>query len=344
MAAVSYIPEIDPDRVLGGLVGHLIGESLGHPYEFGSLRKEILSKMPYTGKVEYPFYIMSRWKMNPKPGAELINPHLLAWPAGTIGDDTEMTRCALLGLIGETEYNPDKTLKLYIEWASSTPINMGKNIQKLMGHPKIKDRLAKYRKVYSKSFPHVIDRENCVLPPATGQILSNGALMRCFPLAVLPTLQAFSIDCMLTNPYPISVECNTIYGLACWMAIRGWPRDLIYTECTNRAILPEIKMVFHQLENGSRDITGKTKSWCVHGLYCAMKVLKDNMTYKQTVDAFSHIPNSDTDTNAAIAGSLAGALEGYKAMMKEETTKDNYEIIKRQSNINYEELISQLIL
>ena len=60
------------------------------------------------------------------------------------------------------------------------------------------------------------------------------------------------------------------------------------------------------------------------------------MKYKEIVDILACIPNTDTDTNAAIAGALAGAFEGWDTMLKDDVTKSNMEIIQRVNGINYQ--------
>jgi ADP-ribosylglycohydrolase len=310
------------DRFLGMLVGHAIGESLGAPYEFGRKMNH-----PYRGRVEYPFYITSRWKMTPKPGATLINDHLIAWPPGTLTDDSQMMLCILRSMIGKAKYDREATLDSYLEWASSTPVDMGFNTRELF-RSTVKDKRAKYRREYEKKFG----------PESAGktQILSNGALMRCAPLALFPDLEAFKEDCMLTNPYPISIECNVLYGLALWMALRDWSREDIYLKVREAATQTEVIEVFDQLDRGiPRNCSGKTKGYCCHAFYFAMRVLKTGTDYRTTVDAIAPLPDTDTDTNACIAGALAGALEGFTTMMNDPITRDNYAIIQRTNNLDY---------
>ena len=141
---------------------------------------------------------------------------------------------------------------------------------------------------------------------------------------------------MLTNPYPISIECNVLYGLALWMALRDWSREDIYLKVREAATQTEVIEVFDQLDRGiPRNCSGKTKGYCCHAFYFAMRVLKTGTDYRTTVDAIAPLPDTDTDTNACIAGALAGALEGFTTMMNDPITRDNYAIIQRTNNLDY---------
>lgn len=336
MAATPILP----DRALGMLWGHAIAESLGAPYEFGYASANPEMPMVYDGTVRYRFYIASRWPMREKPGAILHTPFLLSWPVGTMTDDSAMTICALTSMVGEqggivAKYDKERTLTSYINWANSTPIDMGKNTRELFRH-KLKNVRAKYDKVYYEKF---LSAEAAERPP----ILSNGALMRCSPFALFPDLDAFRDDCALTNPYAVAVECNLVYGLALWMAVRGADKATIYAEVRGRASTPEVKEVFAQLDAGIvRDTSGPTNGFCCHALWWAMRVLVRQEGFRDYIAGVATLRRTDTDTNSAIAGAMLGALEGYDKLMSDPVTRSNKDVIMRTNNFDYALVLARM--
>ena len=336
----SAIPPLIHDRVLGMFWAHAIAESLGAPYEFGYANSNPELPMIYDGTIRYRFYISSRWPMREKPGAILHNPHLLSWPVGTMTDDSAMTICALTSMIDPNggmipRYDKERTLQSYIQWANATPIDMGKNTRELFRH-KLKDIRAKYDKVYYEKF---LSPAAATRPP----ILSNGALMRCSPFALFPDLEAFREDCILTNPYPVAIECNLIYGLALWMAVRGADRQSIYATVKARATTPEVLEVFAQIDQGViRDTSGPTNGFCCHALWWALRVLVRQDSFRDYIAGVATLRKTDTDTNSAIAGAMLGALEGYDKLMSDPVTRNNRDVLIKVNNFDYGLVLSRM--
>ena len=77
--------------------------------------------------------------------------------------------------------------------------------------------------------------------------------------------------------------------------------------------------------------------------YCAINCFKKGYNYRQTVDSLADIQDSDTDTNAAIAGALAGAFEVYKGMMSDKVTKKNYTVLCEVNRVDYIKITNELI-
>jgi len=70
----------------------------------------------------------------------------------------------------------------------------------------------------------------------------------------------------------------------------------------------------------------KKKGWVLNALYCAFWALKKDKTFRESIDAVIQL-GGDTDTNAAIAGSLLGAKVGFRAMESDEITAENLKIL-----------------
>jgi tetrahydromethanopterin S-methyltransferase subunit A len=65
-------------------------------------------------------------------------------------------------------------------------------------------------------------------------------------------------------------------------------------------------------------------------------------TYREVVDLLAHIPQTDTDTNAAIAGALAGAFDGFTEMVRDPITANNLRIIVEVNGIDYQKYMTGL--
>jgi len=324
---------ISPDKVLGMLVGHGVGDALGLAHEFDKKQE-----LHYTGHLVHPIYRYNRYKKT-----------TTTYPVGSVSDDTGMT-LALVGSILSTQgtYNKESVILNYMKWAkgdldNTTNTGMGKNTRLLFNHPYKKYGTERYHQAYNTAFTST---------PEHGWTQSNGSLMRCSPLALYNDdilgvgglMELFKLDCSLSNPHPVNLECSMIYGLALWMALRGYDRHTTYTTVKDRTTHPQMKDIFNIIDtNQQYQLSGKgVKGHVLRAFYCAMWATNNNCNYKQTVDTFAGLPDTDTDTNAAIAGALAGAFEGFDHMMTDPTTLSNYNIVTTTNNINYRDITDRL--
>ncbi len=226
----------------------------------------------------------------------------------------------------------------------------------MRSEPRRGERRASYHRAYQKRFT------NTTLPPS----YSNGSLMRCAPLVLYSSLEAFrdgkrsvteraakhlmnKVNQVfrgesLSNPYPLNIECSQLYGLALGLALQGWPRSDIYFKVRELATVPEVKEVFQQIETGQRPTTlaGQTKGYVINAFYYSMLVLSTTSSYREIVDAIASRHGEDTDTNAAIAGALIGVLEGAQKMLTEPVTAENYRILVEVNKIDYQGMLTAL--
>jgi hypothetical protein len=171
--------------------------------------------------------------------------------------------------------------------------------------------------------------------------------MRAAPLSLLDSGDHIIQDCDLTNPNSVNRDCNTVYVTGLRLALQGYSPREIFKIAGNLAQTEEVKTVMDQVKHkqsrvlygkydGSK-ISGNTKGWCLHSLYCAFMAL---LYYNNYTDAMEWIIKgnllSDTDTNACIAGALLGASLGFDAIMSDEITKNNFEVLL---NVNTEDLV-----
>lgn len=300
----------DKDRVYGAAVGHAVGDALGAPHEFYRSTR----KLAYTGKMEYEPQTPSRWH---------------GWRAGVVGqvtDDTEMAR-SLLNRLQERggSYERDAVIRGYQLWSNSKPIGQGKNTAAL------------FRGVTSVAG---FEKRRAKLSPSE----SNGSLMRCWPLALLEESElqtALLQDCDLTNPTPVNRNASQVYLAALRAALQGKSKADIRQAVLAAATCDKVRQT---VENALRplgtlptpladcdtqphEVNSKHKGWVLVALYVTLESFFLHTTYAGLVDDVIQ-RGGDTDTNAAIAGALAGAYYGFHEMMRHCITRQNWERVQ----------------
>jgi ADP-ribosyl-[dinitrogen reductase] hydrolase len=294
-------PSISLDKVRGMLIGVALGDALGVPHEFR------YQNAPYTGKLEHRGKLIFRFQ----------GTYNLA--ISQISDDTELSLTLARSLVVNHGYHRDHVVQSYLDWANSGQVMMGTNTRELFkGVTTIRGYEARYNNKFSGSLENSSQ--------------SNGATMRCSPLAMLSDLSdpsAVLIDCALTNPHPTNLDCNRVYVAAVRLALQGVDPVSIMVSVATLAQTDAVREVLTQvLAKTPRDIS-YLKGWCLHGLYCAMWCLLYTKTMAEALDwVIGQHPRSDTDTNAAIAGGLMGALLGYNALVSEPRTAENIAILR----------------
>ncbi len=329
------------DRVRGMLIGACVGDALGAPHE---LRHNQGNK--YLGYICHRQIIGSAYGHPPTTIA-----------LGQMTDDSEMTIIRMRSLVQYKGYNVDDVLMQDIAWANSGTKALGRNTRER--YKGIKTRSG-YERRYAKDFRSDNKSE---------WTQSDGALMRCSPLALLPgkytpapsgisiptisvspssetkvilpsVSDPVAIDCALTNPAEVCIDCNQVYITILRSIIRGntdrksliaTASSLASTESVKNviAVVGEMKEVPTSSYNEKwPKITGKSKGWCLNGLYCTLICLTHFTTYEACMSWVIQHPNSDADTNACIAGAVMGAFFGYEALNKEKLTAYNIHMVR----------------
>lgn len=307
------------DKVYGMLAGVALGDALGHPHEFRYQTDN------YTGKLIYRPKHMSQWQ-----GTKYA-------VIGQYTDDTEQTLALAHSLVEKDEYNRDDVILSYEHWASVNTTGMGNNTRSLFkGVKTVKGYENRYRKamcgeLVKPSRKTGTDNTSSIIT----EIKSNGSLMRCSPLALLSDYNSVLEDVNLTNPNQTNQDCAIVYITALRFLLKGCNLQQVYDSVKKLPQTIEVKEVFDQIDsNISRDVL-PMKGYVVHSFYCAMWTLHQLTTnYKSMIQTSSYIFDhiirlgGDTDTNAAISGAIIGAGIGFKDMMSDRVTQDNYKIIE----------------
>ena len=311
------------DRIAGAIVGHALGDALGAPVEIPPFGH-------YTGQLLEPIVKKKRGYKN------------LVSAVGQVTDDTEMA-IALFRAIDQG-YTKETAVLEYMNWANNRHSGrhsvvpfLGKNTRSLLvigagSEPSIK----LYNNRFKKTFPGQKEIDSA---------LSNGSLMRAYPLALLTPEQAVA-DCAITNPGKLAMNTVLAYTQAVRMALCGLNKQEIMISISSHIHHKELIKAYKQAcLNEFRDVTNM-RGYIVHGFYCAFWALFNFEDYRSAIDAVislspeekvpakfcspgkqKNVICGDTDTNAAIAGALLGAYYGFSKMREDETTNTNIDVL-----------------
>lgn len=292
------------DRVKGMILGLAIGDSLGISYEFLFNRNKLDT---YNGLIKETGETRDRYRKK-----------VQYYPPGSVSDDTEMTITLMRSMIEEKTYDNDKVLLAYLKWANSGITMLGKNTRKLM---KGVTTLRGYKNRMTK----IDEKEKHTM-------LSNGALMRCSPLAIFCDSKAVATDCYFTNPNEICLDAEITHITALSLALKGIPAKEIYARVQEQAKTETVKEIFKLIaEKKEPETLISKKGFVANPLFFSMSMLAraidGKLSYEDNIDTIINRKGTDTDTNGCIAGALLGALIGYEAMMKEKRTTYNAKMI-----------------
>ncbi len=264
------------ERAQGCLLGQLAGDSLGSQVEFNS--GEYMS-----------------WK-HPNGLRELQDGGVWTIKAGQPTDDSELALKLARTLVRQKGYDPRTVLAGYIDWYHSGPFDIGTTTrQALSGGP----------------------------PNPNSQ--ANGSLMRISPLGIFGARcpdQAVvwaREDSKLTHPHPVCQGACAAYVAALATAIG---RETTAVETYQAALAearrsPDEPTVLEALERARYEppdhLDEDNQGWVLIALQNAFyRLLHAENLEEGIVDTVQE--GGDTDTNAAIAGALLGAVHGRAAM------------------------------
>ena len=219
---------------------------------------------------------------------------------GQVTDDSEML-FALSSSIFDNQnkkYNEINAIQAYKDWYMSKPIDIGNNTRYIL-----------QKDVQYIQQKHETNSE------------SNGCLMRACILSLMSEEDAIN-DCKLTNNNSLCIKACQIYHRLLRSLIFNEKIEDIDEIITSNAL---IKNIFNDAKmKRDRNLTVH-KGWIIHALYCAVYFyVNDVNTFQEGIDWIigKHL-DSDTDTNACVAGAVLGAKIGYEKMIQEEKTSQN---------------------
>lgn len=214
--------------------------------------------------------------------------------AGQPTDDTEMALALARSILGAGHYDPVAAMRAYRAWAASGPFDMGNATSAAMRGA----------------------------PLAGSQ--ANGSLMRSSPLGVFAhalapdaVVRAARADSELTHPHRVCGDSVAAYVLAVSHAVRtGDGPDGAYETALTWArgeADPSVVDALTRAATAAPNCDEEKVGWVLIALQNAFYELLHAPSLEDGVVATVR-RGGDTDTNAAIAGALLGAVHGREAV------------------------------
>jgi len=269
------------ERVAGSCLGLALGDAVGAPFEF--LRA---NNIP-----------------NPIPAFERP---WLDQPPGSTTDDTAMARNLMRSLVERGGFDPLDIVERHLGWLRTDPPDVGTNIARVLRRvERPEDAPAVAEAVWRERGPEVS--------------AGNGSVMYCAPLGLayanrpgelVELAPALSV---LTH---FDERCRTavLAVTQCVAAlVRGEP-----AEASARTALgavqdreggEELEFLVEAV-GGSRAIDGPDQGFCLFTAGAAFRALVRGGSFEAEVRRVVSL-GGDTDTNAAVAGALLGARDGF---------------------------------
>lgn len=311
------------DKIKGQIFGLALGDALGAPHEF------YIKKYEYTGKLEFPIERFNRYKKTFETYGSI----------GSVTDDTQMTfklwnallNCSVKSIC---KFNETLVVEEYLKFANESKF-LGKNTRELFKGIK---QYKSYKKRFEKKFVNQEIKE---------QTQSNGALMRCSPIAFFDNyLSLINQDCKLTNPSSIALQTEIIYVSLLREIITNQQNQQSQNKDELKNFLVNLltedvteiikKIVKNAIDGKSIDIT-TNKGWCINALYCAIYGLFNFNSFNSAIDYIIKL-GGDTDTNACIAGALLGAFYGFDKINSVDINKKNIEILMKANEKLFDDI------
>lgn len=259
------------ERARGAMLGQLAGDALGSLAEF---------KSPAELEADYPG--------GPR---ELVDGGTFDTLAGQPTDDSELALLLARSLVERGAYDREDVLARYRRWLDSELFDCGVTIREALG-----------------------GRMN----PASQ---ANGALMRVSPIGVFGSRLAASVtaawaraDAALTHPHPVCLEANALFAAAVAAAVRDGARPAaLYEKMLSWArdwkAPEELMGALRSAASAPPREFMRQQGWVLIAFQNAVyQLLHAAGPEDGIVDTVRR--GGDTDTNAAIAGALLGAVYG----------------------------------
>jgi ADP-ribosylglycohydrolase/fructose-1,6-bisphosphatase/inositol monophosphatase family enzyme len=262
-------------RAQGCLLGQIAGDSLGSLVEF-----------------ETAAAIARRYPDGPRLLEDGGRWDTLA---GQPTDDSEMALALARSILAHGRYDAESAMAAYREWYRSGPFDIGSTTRAA---------LAGY---------------------LVGESQANGSLMRASPLGIyahaLGSAKAAALarqDSPLTHPHPVCGDAVAAYLVAVAHAVRhgDGPQaayDAALAWARSAPALPEVTAALERAGEDPPTCEGERQGWVLVALQNAFHELLHAASLGAGVVA-TVSRGGDTDTNAAIAGALLGAVHGRPAV------------------------------
>ena len=282
------------ERVTGGLWGVIVGDALGVPAEFKA--RQVLKSAPVKGMTGYGTHMQ---------------------PLGTWSDDSSMMLCTMESFV-ECGYKPEDMMERFHRWltdglwrARGKVFDIGFTCQ---------DAILRYEQgLPAEQWGAKGEKQN-----------GNGSLMRLLPLPLYGKdweskrliESSFEVSA-LTHAHIRAKLCCAIYSLVVQQLLQGLSlKDALkraacevdeYVPAEERDILKDVLSgkVFERSEDEV-----SSSGYVLHCLEASLWCCYNYKSFAQAVLGAVNL-GYDTDTTAAVTGSLAGVMYGSPAVLDE---------------------------
>ncbi|MFZ6745522.1 ADP-ribosylglycohydrolase family protein [Undibacterium sp. JH2W] len=275
------------ERLTGGLLGLLVGDALGVPYEFHDA-----STIPAAELIEF------------QPPAGFARSHHLVQP-GTWSDDGAQALCLLASLLECGQFDADDFGRKLVMWYDEGYMAVD-GIVFDVGITTGKAILAMRQNVPALQAGARGDHDN-----------GNGSLMRVLPLVLFhrgsdsDLVRIAQLQSQITHAHLRSQVCCALYCLWARRIFNDVADPWNDAVMTLRAIYKNQPQELEELEWSIRpddEPIGHGSGYVVDSLRSALMVVEAG-NYETVVRAAVSLGN-DTDTTACIAGGIAGIRDG----------------------------------
>lgn len=277
---------VDPallGRAQGCLLGLLAGDALGSRVEFQGAA---------TIRARHPNGVR-----------DLVEGGTWNTIPGQPTDDGELALSLANAIITAGRYDALGALDAYVRWFNSAPFDIGGTTAAALGAA---------ARVRGRARLDVVKRA------ANPESQANGSLMRVAPIGLLhagrpdQAAEAARVDSMLTHPHPVCAEACAALTAAIAVAVTGADRVLVHQAALRVVRQDCAPSVADVLLKAGTSLPGDFEThqgWALIALQNAFHRLLTGASLEDGVIATVSC-GGDTDTNAAIAGALLGAVEG----------------------------------
>jgi ADP-ribosylglycohydrolase/fructose-1,6-bisphosphatase/inositol monophosphatase family enzyme len=279
-------------RAQGCLLGQVAGDSLGSLVEFESARA-----------------IAARYPDGVRDLADGGPWHTIA---GQPTDDSELALALARSIVVEGHYDPGAAVEAYASWYQSGPFDCGTTTRSALA-------------AAAGAGPDRHERLRAAEARANRTSQANGSLMRVSPLGIVAAGSSLDeiagwarADSALTHPHTVCREACAAFAIAiahavvhgdgpqaAYGAARDWTRRSSRDDSVARAL--------DAAEDAAPADFQTQQGWVLVALQNAFFRLLHAPTFEEGVVA-TVMAGGDTDTNAAIAGALLGAVHGRDAV------------------------------
>jgi ADP-ribosylglycohydrolase len=280
-------------RAQGCLLGQLAGDSLGGLVEFSSAAK---IKAKYPGGLR-----------------ELADGGHWGILAGQPTDDSEMALMLARSIVQTKRYEPAAALDAYLHWYDSPPFDIGGTTSSAL-------RAAKHGKTPQERLAGAKQH-------ASTSSQANGSLMRISPLGIFGAGNPAAApdwaraDSSLTHPHQVCQDACAVFVASIATAIAsGFSAQDCYQaaldEARQSSVAQPVVDALRAAASRPPEDFQTHQGWVLIALQNAFYQLLHAPSLEEGV-VRTVMAGGDTDTNAAIAGALLGAVHGRDAIPRQ---------------------------